>query len=218
MSNHPPPARSEGPEITSEQLKAWAAGEAEREDREAAACRRDSRIQRREDAVRTRAGMSLAPRREKRPTRARIATQKPRTPRQAPTGRPPVIQTVGNTIACYLDEPPSANRWWRNVGGRMVLSREAREYKRMVELLGRASRVTPISKATPVRFDFFWHRGRKSGDLDKRLGVVMDALQGIAYENDSQIVEITARRDDVPYAFAVVIHITPAPLAAGAGG
>ena len=32
MSNHPPPARSEGPEITSEQLKAWAAGEAEKQE------------------------------------------------------------------------------------------------------------------------------------------------------------------------------------------
>lgn len=128
-----------------------------------------------------------------------------------------MIQQVGDTIACYLDEPPSANRWWRMVRGRMLLSREARAYKAMVALLGEASRVTPFPKGTPVRFEMFWHRGRKSGDLDKRLGIALDALQGIAYENDSQIVEISAHRDDVPYAFAVVIHVTQRRGTAGAG-
>jgi crossover junction endodeoxyribonuclease RusA len=129
--------------------------------------------------------------------------------REATPGRPSFIEPHSGGVSCYLDEPPSANRWWRNVRGRMVLSREAREYKAMVALLGQVSRATPFPKGTPVRFEMHWHRGRKSGDLDKRLGVLLDALQGVAYENDSQIVEIAARRDDVPYAFAVVVHVRP---------
>jgi crossover junction endodeoxyribonuclease RusA len=146
-----------------------------------------------------------APRGRKRPAKARSPRQAP----EMPHGRPPVIQQQGDAIACYLDQPPSANRWWRNVRGRMVLSREAREYKAMVATLAQMSRAKPFPLGTPVRFQMHWHRGRKSGDLDKRLGVLLDALQGVAYENDSQIVEIAATRDDVPYAFAVVVHITP---------
>jgi crossover junction endodeoxyribonuclease RusA len=147
------------------------------------------------------------------PTRAsRPATGAKRG--EATPGRTPVIAPQADgSIGCWLDEPPSANRWWRKFRGRMVLSREAREYKTMVSLLGQMSRATPFPKGTPVRVEMFWHRGRKSGDLDKRLGVLLDALQGVAYENDSQIVEIAARRDDVPYAFAVVVHVRPAPTA-----
>jgi len=32
-----------------------------------------------------------------------------------------------------------------------------------------------------------WFRERKTGDVDKRGAVLLDALQGIAYDNDSQI-------------------------------
>lgn len=93
-----------------------------------------------------------------------------------------------------LREPPSANRWWRNVNGRMVTSREAREYKEHVAS-NAALRKIPLV-AGPISLAVTWYRGRKSGDLDKRLGVLLDALQGVAYANDSQIVEIHAYRTD----------------------
>lgn len=87
----------------------------------------------------------------------------------------------------------------------MVLSDEARAYKSLVcathrrrELRGNIS----------VAID--WHRGRKSGDLDKRIGVVLDALQGVAYENDSQIVELSALRFESPNNPRVVVRVAPA--------
>ena len=135
--------------------------------------------------------------------------------------RSPMIRRGGldDAMWLYLDEPPSANRWWRNVRGRMVLSREAREYKSAVSVLGIVSRVRPFPKGTPVRVSLTWHRSRKSGDLDKRLGVLLDALQGVAYENDSQIVEINARRDDngSEYVFPVIVHVTPLTLTPAGG-
>ena len=94
-----------------------------------------------------------------------------------------------------LHEPPSANRWWRNVNGRMVTSRAARQYKEATAIYAIAQGIrTPLDG--PVSLTVTWYRGRKSGDLDKRLGVLLDALQGVCYANDSQITELHAHRSD----------------------
>lgn len=106
-----------------------------------------------------------------------------------------------------LPEPPSANRWWRNVNGRMVTSKEARDYKARIALT-----VRDRKHAGPVKISLDWYRGRRSGDLDKRIGVVLDALQGVLYENDSQIVELAARRFDAPGNARIVVRVTPVAL------
>lgn len=41
-----------------------------------------------------------------------------------------------------------------------------------------------------------FYRPAKRGDLDNRIKILLDALEGIAFENDSQIIEIHARRFD----------------------
>jgi crossover junction endodeoxyribonuclease RusA len=97
-------------------------------------------------------------------------------------------------IELELPEPPSANRWWRNFRGRMVLSKEARDYKAMVA--AGVAGVRPIKGR--VRIQITWERKRKSGDLDKRVGILLDALQGIAYANDKDIVKLEAERLDLP--------------------
>lgn len=91
-----------------------------------------------------------------------------------------------------LPEPPSANRWWRNWRGRMVLSDEARDYKDEIAWTHRST--IPLSGDVSVGIE--WCRSRKAGDLDKRIGILLDALQGVAFVNDSQVVEIVARRWD----------------------
>ena len=119
-----------------------------------------------------------------------------------------------------LPEPPSANRWWRNVNGRMVTSKAAGDYKATVyaeclKQLGVGWNRGCILAPMPVGVRIEWHRKRKAGDLDKRLGVMLDALQGIAYENDSQIVDLKARRFDETspiFAGTVFVWITPDPL------
>lgn len=109
-----------------------------------------------------------------------------------------------------LHEPPSANRWWRNFNGRMVTSKEARDYKASAALSALAQGFrTPLDG--PVSLTVTWFRGRKSGDLDKRLGVLLDALQGVCYANDAQIVEIHAHRSDAtPKMPRVEVTITAA--------
>ena len=104
-----------------------------------------------------------------------------------------VSATEGGWRYC-LPEPPSANRWWRNVNGRMVTSKEARAYKAVVAQFGGRRMIAE----GPVSLYVIWWRAAKRGDLDKRLGVVLDALQGVAYANDNQVVHIDARRLDCP--------------------
>lgn len=94
-----------------------------------------------------------------------------------------------------LPYPPSANRYWRNARGRMVVSSEARRYKRDVASLVSPINVAFVSKLL-VAVKMVLYRPRRSGDLDNRLKVVLDSLNGIAYEDDKQVVEIHAYRHD----------------------
>jgi Holliday junction resolvase RusA-like endonuclease len=117
-----------------------------------------------------------------------------------------VARFNGEAVRLTLPEPPSANRWWRNVNGRMVTSAAARKYKAGIAQLA-GYRVA----SGPVWIALDWYRGRRSGDLDKRLGVCLDALQGVLYESDAQIVHITARRYEDAAHPRIEVTVRPAP-------
>jgi Holliday junction resolvase RusA-like endonuclease len=87
----------------------------------------------------------------------------------------------------------------------MVLSDEARQYKQVVALAYRRAELKG-----DIAVDLTWYRQRRSGDLDKRLGVILDSLQGIAYATDAQITQLTARRIDDPKNARVVVTVSPA--------
>jgi Holliday junction resolvase RusA-like endonuclease len=70
-----------------------------------------------------------------------------------------------------LPVPPPLNRMWRKWQGRMVLSEEARAYKRAVGLRCKVAGMKPLSGAIEVRIAVY--RARKSGDLDGRLKVLL---------------------------------------------
>lgn len=97
------------------------------------------------------------------------------------------------TIKLKLPYPPSANRYWRTNGsGRVYVSDEAEDYKSEVGLIAR--RTIPASGDVSISIRIF--RPQRSGDLDNRLKVLIDALKGIAYFDDKQITEIHAYRFD----------------------
>lgn len=97
-------------------------------------------------------------------------------------------------IALTLPPPVLANRYWRKFKNRMVISAEAKAYKAHVALLARTSGAVLLTGDISVRLDVY--RGAKRGDLDNKIKVVLDALQGICYADDKQIVEIHALRFD----------------------
>lgn len=100
-----------------------------------------------------------------------------------------------------LPVPPSANVYWRTyvLRGKVpravtVPSDEAKRYKATVASAG--LRVAFKKTDKPCVVSVRWYRARKSGDLDNRLKVLIDALKGVAFDDDDQVVEIHAWRDD----------------------
>lgn len=91
-----------------------------------------------------------------------------------------------------LPYPPSANKYWRMWKGRILVSAEARQYKLDIATLARIAGLRPLD--VPVILSLDIYRPAKRGDLSNRIKILEDALQGVAYDDDSQIVEITARR------------------------
>lgn len=88
-----------------------------------------------------------------------------------------------------LPYPPSANRYWRVWRGRAVMSAEARAYKARVGQL--YAHLAPMEGALGVRIRVT--RPARRGDLDNTLKVALDALKGLAYHDDRQLVQLTAR-------------------------
>lgn len=99
-------------------------------------------------------------------------------------------------ITLTLPYPPSTNRIWDRGGRGVYKSFQYKVFLEEVALLARAAQVTPFPKPARVRVLVDVYRPRRTGDLDNRLKATLDALQGVGYENDSQIAEIHARLYD----------------------
>lgn len=95
-----------------------------------------------------------------------------------------------------LHVPPSANNWHRTVKGRILVSAEARMYPKSVALSALMQRIQVVPSPHDIRVDIVWWRARKSGDVDKRGAILLDALQGVAFDDDKQIRSYSIERDD----------------------
>lgn len=100
--------------------------------------------------------------------------------------------TARAEVTLTLPIPPSANRYWRSVDHRVIVSPEAQEYKRLVRYS--TTGIRPFKGNVAVNVTVF--RPRKAGDLDNYLKVLLDALKGVLYDDDSVVVELHAFRDD----------------------
>lgn len=108
-----------------------------------------------------------------------------------------------------LPVPPSANDYWRAFRGRVVVSDVARRYKQGVK--GRSLTTgRPEPLAGPVVVSLVVYRAAKRGDLDNFQKVLLDALKGVAFVDDSQVVEIHARREDDKANPRVEVCVEPA--------
>jgi crossover junction endodeoxyribonuclease RusA len=103
-----------------------------------------------------------------------------------------------------LPFPPSANRYWRSCHNRVFVSAEAKAYK--AEVARMATGCEPMTGELVLSADFY--RPAKRGDLDNRLKVLGDALNGIAWNDDKQIGEIHARQFDDKKNPRVVVTVT----------
>lgn len=92
----------------------------------------------------------------------------------------------------------------------MVLSAQAKSYKEAVAELAHRLGMRPIEKGS-VSLSITFYRNQASGDLDNRLKVIGDALRGIAFTDDRQVVEIYARLKDDKGNGRIVISVSPRP-------
>lgn len=99
-----------------------------------------------------------------------------------------------NSVSLVLPYPPSANRYWRNVNGRMVKSEEARRYQTKAGWIAKASGFDCTSGDVAVTLRVY--RPQRRGDLDNSVKVLLDSLKGIIYEDDNQVAVIHAERYD----------------------
>jgi len=93
-----------------------------------------------------------------------------------------------------LPLPPSANVYWRYTSTGVYVSEAAENYKATVKLRALLQRMAPF--AGEVAMYVHVYRQRKAGDLDNFAKVLGDSLNGVAYHDDSQVVELHMWRHD----------------------
>jgi len=86
-----------------------------------------------------------------------------------------------------LPSPPSINR--KYVSRRFVLSNKYREFKQAIPLIIKKNLLEG-----DLEMHLAWYRPRRSGDVDGRIKVVMDTLEGVCYENDRSICKLVVER------------------------
>lgn len=111
--------------------------------------------------------------------------------------------TRSDTVRLILPLPPRNNVYYRHSRGITHLSTEGRNYKAQVNTL----RYTIQPLEGPVRVSIDVYRKRKAGDLDGFFKGLLDSLNGVAYHDDAQIVELHARRFDDKHDPRVEIEI-----------
>jgi crossover junction endodeoxyribonuclease RusA len=109
-----------------------------------------------------------------------------------------------------LPYPPSANTYWRHNRGRTHVSNEARAYRTRVLLQVLTARDGRPPHVGPVVVTVTAYRPARRGDLDNTLKVLLDALRGAAYQDDSQVVELHAMRFDDKANPRVVVSVEAA--------
>lgn len=102
-----------------------------------------------------------------------------------------------------LPVAPASNRYWRVWRNRAVRSKEATAYLKAVRAIVGERRLF----LGPIAVRLTWYREARRGDLDGRLKVTLDALQGCLYENDNQIVELHAYRRECPAQPRIVVEV-----------
>jgi len=109
------------------------------------------------------------------------------------------------TIAFSVEGKPIQQGSMRAFNNRIVhnKTKELMEWRSRVGQAAHVAGCTPIDGAITITMRFRYQRPRSvtrtqptvPPDLDKQIRSILDALTGIAYKDDSQVVEITATKE-----------------------
>lgn len=99
-------------------------------------------------------------------------------------------------LTIELPWPPTANHYWRQVQGRMIISRKGRNYRTKIMAILAGLQLEPMDGPLMVEIEIY-PPDRRRRDIDNVPKALLDALQyGGAYLDDSQIVILYLRRHD----------------------
>lgn len=96
------------------------------------------------------------------------------------------LKMPSEPIRLTLPLPPSVNHLYKRYGSRVVKSEAGRAFVQEVQLIGRGCELLEGD----VSITAILYRSRKVGDIDNFNKALLDALQGVAYTNDRQVVEL----------------------------
>ncbi len=98
------------------------------------------------------------------------------------------------SVTLTLPYPPSVNRMYRIAHNRLVLTEDARTYKIAAGWVAQKEGIAPFTGRIALYVHLY--RGHKRGDADNPLKCLQDALNGIAWNDDEQIIELHVWRHD----------------------
>lgn len=102
---------------------------------------------------------------------------------------------MGEAVKFELPWPPSVNRYYRNVGPRVLISREGRRFRRMC--VSRLAGAFPKLAGTVKLTGEFYPPDARRRDLDNILKCTLDSLVHAGLmADDSQIKRIDIRMED----------------------
>jgi Holliday junction resolvase RusA-like endonuclease len=117
----------------------------------------------------------------------------------------------------FLEFPfisPSVNCCYRQYGRKIIKSVKLRAFEQQcLQFFDQLEEVDPIEMIEgPIKvLVHFYILGNRSIDLDNLLKSLLDNLEGVVFENDSQIVEIVAYKHQRSDANKMTVEITSVP-------
>ena len=116
-------------------------------------------------------------------------------PRPMPVAAQEALQRLNRVaVTLTLPYPPSVNAMYRIARNRLILTDAAKTYKIAAGWEAQRAGIAPFTGSIALYVHLY--RGHKRGDSDGPLKVLLDSLNGIAYNDDDQIIEIHVWRHD----------------------
>ena len=128
------------------------------------------------------------------------------------------VLPVSYPVRLELPYPPSVNKIYAPIvikgRPRLMKTKDHAEYMGAVGNAVRVARVLdPLTDQLPflgpVKVEIEIFRPLKSGDLDNRLKAILDGLNGEAWMDDDQVIELHARRSDDKENPRAIVTVTP---------
>ena len=119
----------------------------------------------------------------------------------------PAEQARADTYFGELPYPPSINRYYRTVRGRILISKAGREYRR--DVLAAIAPPHSLEGKLCLRIDAY-PPDRRRRDVDNLQKPLLDAMEKAGvFENDAQIKSLTTEMHDFDGAGRILFRVGP---------